>query len=102
MLLNRFRRILSFAGLLVAALALVSPVAEGQGVGFPGIFEDPPQVVSWYDGRPQVFSAANPPLSIEPFSPLLLRSPTLRWIASPYATKQAALRPLQRRSMRGG
>ncbi len=75
MLLNRFRRILSFAGLLVAALALVSPVAEGQGVGFPGIFEDPPQVVSWYDGRPQVFSAANPPLSIEPFSPLLMRNP---------------------------
>ncbi|MBK7141654.1 MAG: cell surface protein SprA [bacterium] len=71
----RFRRHLSFAGLLLAVVMALSPMAEGQGIGFQGKFDNPPQVVSGYDGRPQVFSAANPPLSIEPFSTLLLRTP---------------------------
>jgi hypothetical protein len=59
----------------MAAYLCAPSQAEGQGIGFQSKFDNPPQVVSSYDGRLEVFSAANPPLSIEPLSPVLSRSP---------------------------
>ncbi|MCM2271470.1 MAG: cell surface protein SprA [candidate division Zixibacteria bacterium] len=68
-------RVLSFAGLLLAVALWLPSRAEGQGIGFQSRLDDPAPVVSWYDAVPQDFSAANPPLSMEPLVQLLRRTP---------------------------